>query len=82
MTLLTRLRSWCRASLRPAHMESDMDAELRAHIESHAEYLIATGVPAEEAQRRATLEFGPVGQAKEDCRDAGGANLIPRCCRI
>ena len=58
-----------------------MDAELRAHIESHAEYLTATGVPAEEARRRAELDFGLLGQAKESCRDARGgygANLALR----
>ena len=77
MTLIARLRSWWRATRRPARMESEMDAELRAHMESHAEYLIASGVPAEEAHRRAKLEFGPVGRAKEACRDARGANLLP-----
>ena len=77
MTLLARLRSWWRATRQPARMESEMDAELRAHMESHAEHLMATGIPAGEAHRRAVLEFGPVGLAKEACRDTRGANLLP-----
>lgn len=77
MTIFARLRSWWLATLRPARMESEMDAEVQAHIDSHAEYLISTGVPAEEASRRAQFEFGSVGQAKEECRDARGANLLP-----
>ena len=77
MTLIARLRSWWRATRQPARMESEMDAELQAHMESHAEYLMAAGIPAGEAHRRAKLEFGPVSQAKEDCRDARGANLLP-----
>ena len=77
MKTIARLRSWWRATRSPARTELEMDAELRAHIESHADYLIATGVPAAEAHARAKLEFGPVGQAKEACRDARRANLLP-----
>lgn len=77
MTLLARLRSWWRATRRPGRMESEMDAEIQAHLESRAQHLIATGIPVDEAHRRARLEFGPVGQAKEACRDARGANFVP-----
>jgi predicted permease len=62
---------------RRARAESEMDAEMRAHIEMRAEHLIAAGVAPEEALRRARMEFGPIGHAKEACRDARGANLIP-----
>jgi predicted permease len=75
--MLARLRSWWRATRQPTRTESEMDAELQAHMESHADYLMAAGVPAEEAHRRAKLEFGPVGQAREACRDARRANLLP-----
>jgi putative ABC transport system permease protein len=76
MTILARLRSWWRATRHAARAESEMDIELRAHMEAHAEHLISTGVPAGEAHRRAEIEFGPIGLAKEDCRDARGANLV------
>jgi len=46
-------------------MESEMDAELRFHTEAYAQDLIRTGVPRQEAMRRARLEFGGIERAKE-----------------
>jgi hypothetical protein len=57
-------------------MESEMDAELRFHIEAFAEDLVRSGVPREKALRRARIEFGGLERAKEDCRDARGFNFI------
>jgi len=77
MTIVARLRSWWRATRHSARAESEMDAELRAHLEARTEHLIATGIAPDEAHRRAQLELGPVGQVTEACRDARGANLLP-----
>ena len=52
-----------------------MDAELRFHIESYCDQLVREGVPREEAERRAQLEFGQMTGIKESCRDARGTNL-------
>src|SRR5437667_6517949 len=76
MRLWTRVGSWVRAVLRRSRMESEMDAELRFHIEAFAEDLVRNGVPREEALRRARIEFGGIERAKEECRDARGINLI------
>jgi len=57
-------------------MESEMDAELRFHMEAHAEDLIRSGMAREEAMRRARLEFGGIERVKEEGREARGANLI------
>jgi putative ABC transport system permease protein len=57
-------------------MESEMDAELRFHIEAYADDLAGRGVPREEAMRRAQAEFGAVVRAREECRDANGVNLV------
>jgi putative ABC transport system permease protein len=57
-------------------MESEMDSELRFHIEAYAEDLVGTGVPRQEAMRRARLEFGGIDRAKEECREARGANIM------
>jgi len=57
-------------------MEREMDAELRFHIEAFAEDLVRSGVPREEALRRARIEFGGVERAKEECREARGVNFI------
>jgi putative ABC transport system permease protein len=57
-------------------VEREMDAELRFHVESYAEDLVRSGVPRDEALRRARLEFGGIEQTKEICRDARGVNLM------
>ncbi|HTM87522.1 MAG TPA: ABC transporter permease [Terriglobales bacterium] len=76
MRVAVRIRSWAGALLRRRHMEREMDAELRFHIESYAEDLIRGGVPREEALRRARVEFGGLEQTKEQCRDARGITLV------
>ena len=53
-----------------------MDAELRFHVEAYAEDLMRGGVARHEAMRRARLEFGGIERAKEECREARGANLV------
>jgi putative ABC transport system permease protein len=57
-------------------MESEMDAELRFHIEAFAEDLVRSGVAREEAMRRARIEFGGIERVKEEGREARGANLV------
>ena len=76
MTLWNRLHSWMRATLHRPRMESEMDSELRFHIEAYTEGLVRTGVPRQEATRRARLEFGGIDRAKEECREARGANIM------
>jgi hypothetical protein len=76
MTLWSRLRSWLGATLRRARTDSEMDAELRFHLEAYAEDLVRNGVPRQEALRRARLEFGGVDKTKEECREARGMRLI------
>src|SRR5580692_8932913 len=75
MTFWSRVSSWLQAMLRRSRMESEMDAELRFHVEAYADDLIRSGVPHEEALRRARLEFGGVERAKEECREARGVHF-------
>jgi predicted permease len=76
MTLGSRLRSWLRMIVQRSRVESEMDAELRFHMEAYADDLVRRGVAREEALRRARLEFGGVERAKEECREARGASFI------
>ncbi|MGB7283608.1 MAG: ABC transporter permease, partial [Candidatus Acidiferrum sp.] len=76
MTLWNRLRSWSRALFRRSRMESEMDAELRFHLETRAEDLMRSGVSREEAFRRARVEFGGIERVKEEGREARGARII------
>jgi hypothetical protein len=57
-------------------MESEMDAELRFHMEAYAEDLMRSGLLHQEAMRRARLEFGGVERAKEECREARGLSFF------
>lgn len=76
MTLWSRIRSWSQAALHRARMESEMDAELRFHLETLAEDLVRAGVPREEAMRRARMEFGGIERVKEEGREARGAKIV------
>jgi predicted permease len=76
MTAWTRLRSWLQAILHRSRVESEMETELRFHIETYAEDLIRIGIPREEAMRRARVEFGGLGQVKEECREARGTRWL------
>lgn len=71
-----RFRSWLWAVVQRSRMERDMDAELRFHIEAFAEDLVRSGVPREEALRRARIEFGGIECTKEECREARGVSFI------
>jgi putative ABC transport system permease protein len=76
MTIWSRIRSWLGATLRRSRMESEMDAELRFHMEAYAEDLVRGGVAAEEAMRRARIEFGGIERVKEEGREARGVRLL------
>ena len=52
--------------------ESELNAELRYHLERLVHDFVAAGMEPTEAQRRARLEFGGVEQVKEECRDVRG----------
>ena len=70
--LLYRLR----ALFRRKSMETELDEELRAHFEQQVEKYVRSGLPLEEARRRARLEFGGLDKVKEECRDARGVRFI------
>ncbi len=70
-----RLLSWLRSLTQRGRMESEMDTELRFHIESFTDDLVRRGVPRDEALRRARLEFGGIEAHKEECRESLGLRL-------
>jgi MacB-like periplasmic core domain len=81
MRIWSRLRSWVQAVARRSRMEREIDAELRFHIEAFAEDLARSGVPRDEALRRARIEFGGVERAKEECRDALALRIVDHVVR-
>jgi putative ABC transport system permease protein len=76
MTLLSRFRSWLRDAMRRSRSESEMDAELRFHLDSRAQHFIQQGIAPDEAARRARLEFGALQSTREECRESRRANIL------
>src|SRR3954451_11255896 len=70
--LLFRLRSLV---LRGS-VETELDEELRFHLEQQVEKYVRAGLTRDEAVRRTRLEFGGLGQVKEDCRESRGTSFV------
>jgi putative ABC transport system permease protein len=67
-----RLRSLCR---RPK-ADSELEAELRFHLDQLIEEKISSGMAPEEARRAAQRMIGGIAQYKEECRDMRGVNFV------
>jgi len=76
VSLAARVRSWLRASLHRRELERAMEDEFQFHRARYAEDLERSGLPPEEARRRAYAEFGSVDARKEECRSALGLRLL------
>jgi predicted permease len=73
-----RISMWLRALFARPTMESELDEEMRFHIDMEAQKHARRGVPAHEAHRRASLAFGSVEQHKEAMREGRGVRGIER----
>ena len=67
---------WWRRLRHRDRLEGELDRELRDHLERQVAQHVRTGLPEDQARRRARLEFGGLDQIKELCRDAGGARWL------
>jgi putative ABC transport system permease protein len=74
--LWSDIRYRVRALLRRRAMESDLDEELRFHLEREADKHEAAGLSRDEAIRRARVAFGGVERAKDESRDGRGTQLL------
>jgi hypothetical protein len=74
--MLSRLKTALRALLRRPQAESELDEELRYHIERQIEQNIRLGMTPEEARYAARRAFGGVEQTKERSRDARGVRWL------
>ena len=70
--LLIRLR----ALFRRDTVESELDEELRFHVDNQIEKLVRRGMSLPEATRRARLIIGTPDKIKEECRDACGTRWL------
>ena len=76
MRMGSRFGAWLRSMGGRSRMEHEMSEELRFHVEAYASDLEKSGVPREEAYRRARVEFGSVERSKEECREARGLGFV------
>jgi len=65
-----------RALLQRKTVESELEQELRAHLENQIGKYRAAGFSSQEAARRAHLNLGGLEQIKEECRDARGTRWM------
>ena len=69
---LTRLRSWLKWMVKGQQLESEMETEVRFHIESRAADLVRKGLSQQEAMRQARIEFGGIESYKDAMRASVG----------
>src|SRR5436190_2505277 len=73
----SKVRSFVASLLHRSRVESDMETELRFHIETRADDLMARyKLTREEAVRRARLEYGGIEKYKEQTRAARGLRVV------
>jgi len=70
--LLIRLRTLFRRYA----AESELDDELRFHLERQVAKYVKSGMSESEAVRRDRLEFGGLDQVKDECREARGISFV------
>ncbi len=70
MPLLVKVRSFLRNLLLSGRVETDLDQEVRSHLEMLIAENIRAGMPPHEAQRAARIELGGVEQVKQQVRDS------------
>ena len=63
--MIRQLLNW----FRRGHLESDLDRELKYHIDHRTKDLMVSGLAEPEARRQANLEIGGVSHIREEVRD-------------
>jgi putative ABC transport system permease protein len=78
--LSSLLRRW-RALTQKKELDTELDDELRFHLERDVEQNIKSGMTPDEARHAALKAFGGVDQSKEECRDARGVGPLENTLR-
>jgi predicted permease len=74
--MASRVWTAFRALFRRPAVESQLDEEMRFHIDMETRKLVERGLAPGEARREALLAFGGIEKHKEESRDATGAPVI------
>jgi predicted permease len=65
-----------RALFRRIQLNAELDEELQDHVERETEKYLRSGLPADEARRRALVALGGVEQVRQQTRDSRGTIMI------
>jgi predicted permease len=76
MSLIAYFRSLGARFFRRTKIDDELEEELAAHIQLHADCLERAGLEQAEAERRARIEFGSTARFKEECREQLGGNFL------
>jgi len=74
--MFPRVRSLWNNLRRRSASERDLDAEMRFHLESRVDHFVRSGLPPEEARRRAAIEFGSSENYKACVRETRRLNWL------
>ena len=76
MNWFHKLKLRLRALFQKEKLDTQMDDEMRSHIEMQTQENIQAGINAEEARYAALRQFGWVGSIKETCREQRGVSWL------
>ncbi|HET7295297.1 MAG TPA: ABC transporter permease [Vicinamibacteria bacterium] len=65
-----------RTLLERGRFESELDEELRSHVERQVEANVRAGMSPAQARRAALLSFGSLDAVKEECRESRGVHFF------
>jgi len=74
--MLTDIWYRLQAIFRRDRLDTDLDEELRWHLEHEMEKYLRSGIPEDEAKRRARLALGGIPQVSEQCRNSRGISAL------
>src|SRR5580693_5265355 len=72
IAIFARMGSWLRSVARRGRVETDMEEEIRFHLEARAADLMRQGVNPRQAMRQAKMEFGEVATHLDEMRRSLG----------
>jgi len=76
MPLLNQARSFLRNIVLARRVESDLDEEVRSHLDMLTEENLRAGMPLHEARRAARIELGGIDQVKEQVHEVQAGNWL------
>src|SRR5690242_6942604 len=81
MNPLRAIRLWLRAFLNQRELDSEMEQEMRSHVEMQTQENIEAGMTPKQAYYAALRQFGWAESIKEDCREQWSVRVLDNLVR-